>query len=721
MKKIILVLIITFLFTAQKASACSLVSSAGLNFGTRSSAVTELQNCLIDAGFSIDGPATGYYGSFTLNAVKNFYKNILGMIWDGKSVGPKGLLSLKGQSVASGSGNTAYRLATDEADLKKYVNSNNTMVYAMGWGGAVPPMVASVSAESQSKASPSADGRVSQTNVQVAGIDEPDIIKTDGENLFMAKPSYWYWGGPMPLLRGDELAASSKLAIWPPFPQEKPKTQVIGITPVVDMALKSEAIEESGEMLYVENSKTLIVFTGMNVSGYDVSDSAHPKKSWTVKLENNTNIVTSRLKDGTVYIVTSTYLDSSRPCPVMPILQASDTQLTIPCNRILVPEKVTPVNQLYTVLKLDPKNGEVVASTSIAEDGYASTVSMFENNLYIATEFTGEYNRIYTDIYIASVKKYISAAALASVEKIKSYEISDNGKLNEIQQVVDRDLGRLSADEQMKTRNDIQNTINDGLTKRARELYRTKITQIPLNNLSNLKTTSVPGRLLNQFAMDEYNDALRIATTVGESWGGKSANDIYVLDMNLKETGKITDLGLTEKIYSVRFMGDVGYLVTFRQMDPFYVLDLKDKTKPTVSGELKIPGYSSYLEDLGNGLVLGIGREAGDLKLSLFDVTDVKNPKEVSKYLLKNNWSDAENNHHAFLHDADHDVFFIPGSDGGYIFSYTNKELTLKKTVAGNNTKRAIYVGDNLYVIADDKITVIDESSWTTVKEWEIK
>ncbi len=726
MKKHILFIFLGLLLVSNSAHACSISSVSSLQAGSRSSRVSEVQNCLIENGYNIGGIPTGYYGSKTTQAIKSFYKDTLKMDWDGRSIGPKGLAALK-NSTSTGNTNTAsnYRYAKDADDLKKYLNEQ-TAFGGFALAGTVTTTLAPMASETAKLATTQADtasNRVSQTNVQVAGIDEPDIIKTDGKNIFMAKPTYWYgWGNPMPMVRTtDEPMLDAKMAIMPPYNPEKPKTQIIDVDPIADMNIASERIDTSGEMLYEKDSKTLVVFGGQVIAGYDVSDNKNPTKKWTLSLKDNTNITTSRLKDDTLYIITSTWLDSGNPCPIIPILDTKGASVSIPCNQILVPQMPTQVSQLYTVMKVAASTGNIEDTTSIAESGYNNAVAMFENNLYIATNFDAGYNTVYMQIYLDVAKKFVSSSAYEKIQKINSYDISQWGKRSEIEQVVSQDLQKLGNDERMKAYNNMQNDIQNELGKRARELYQTKIARVSLSSLDVAATGTVPGQLVNQFALDEYNGHLRVATTVGENWGGKSANDVYVLGMDLKEKGSIKDLGLTERIYSVRFMGDTGYLVTFRQTDPFYVLDLKDSTNPKVAGELKIPGYSSYLHELETNKVLGIGREAGDMKLSLFDVTDPKNPVEIDKYLLKNNWSEAENNHRAFLQDADNKVFFIPGTDGAYIFSYEGNKITLKKTVSGNDVKRAIYIGDNMYIIAQNKITVIDENTWTMVKEWEIK
>jgi uncharacterized secreted protein with C-terminal beta-propeller domain len=234
---------------------------------------------------------------------------------------------------------------------------------------------------------------------------------------------------------------------------------------------------------------------------------------------------------------------------------------------------------------------------------------------------------------------------------------------------------------------------------------------------------------LNQFSLDEYKGDLRAATTIGESffgWGfgsGRSSetvNDVYILGDNMKIGGSVIDLGKGERIYSVRFIEDKGYVVTFKQIDPFYVLDLADPQNPKKSGELKIPGYSSYLHPITKDKILGIGEENNQVKVSLFDVSDPVDPKEIAKYNLDEYWSEISQTHHAFLLDAEHEIFFLPGSKGGYIFSYAGDGLNLAKTVSETTVKRAIYLDNYLYVIGENSLVVLDEKNWERVGDLEL-
>ena len=169
-------------------------------------------------------------------------------------------------------------------------------------------------------------------------------------------------------------------------------------------------------------------------------------------------------------------------------------------------------------------------------------------------------------------------------------------------------------------------------------IYTTEILKFDISNEKiQYKTKGkVNGTALNQFSVDEYNGYLRIATTTGNFENAK--NNLYVLDEDMVIVGMVEGLAKGETIKSVRFMGDTGYVVTFEQTDPLFVIDLKDPQNPEVLGELKIPGFSNYLHPVTENYLLGIGVNgddsgAGDgMKVSLFDVSDKKNPKEVSKF-----------------------------------------------------------------------------------------
>ncbi len=194
-------------------------------------------------------------------------------------------------------------------------------------------------------------------------------------------------------------------------------------------------------------------------------------------------------------------------------------------------------------------------------------------------------------------------------------------------------------------------------------------------NIAYTANGQVPGRVLNQFSMDEYQGSFRIATTQGDLWSSEtpSRSNVYILDSNLTTIGKLEGLAPGEQIYSARFMAEKCYLVTFQKIDPLFVIDLSDVENPTVLGQLKIPGYSDYLHPYGATHLIGVGKETeeaeeGDfawyqgVKISLFDVSDVSNPLEVAQIVVGDRGSDspALRDHKAFLLDEDRGLLVLP-------------------------------------------------------------
>ncbi len=184
---------------------------------------------------------------------------------------------------------------------------------------------------------------------------------------------------------------------------------------------------------------------------------------------------------------------------------------------------------------------------------------------------------------------------------------------------------------------------------------------------------SVDGSLLNQFSMDEYDGYIRVITTEGSPWNVQERSETSLVVMEergdqLVEVGRVGGLGKGETLYSARLLDDIGFAVTFRQIDPFYVLDLTDPTNPQVTGELKIPGFSTYLHPVDGDLVVGVGQHADNegrtlgLKVSLFDVADPADPVEVDTWIMDGANSPVEYDHRAFQYLSDRGLAIVPFS-----------------------------------------------------------
>ncbi|MBO5106109.1 MAG: beta-propeller domain-containing protein [Clostridia bacterium] len=236
----------------------------------------------------------------------------------------------------------------------------------------------------------------------------------------------------------------------------------------------------------------------------------------------------------------------------------------------------------------------------------------------------------------------------------------------------------------------------------------------------------VDGTPLNQFSMDEHNGYFRIVTTVTTAYDTKNA--VYVLDSQLKIVGKTTDIAKGERVYSVRFMGDTGYFVTFRQVDPLFAVDLSNPKEPKILSALKIPGFSNYMHPWGDGMMLGIGADADEktgavkgIKLSMFDISDPKNVTEKDKEILDILGSDVGVEHKAILANFNKNLIGFAANDGNYyLYSYAkDKGFTKKATLKiprnedaeiyysyyfyAQNT-RGIYIGDYFYLCGPNGI-----------------
>lgn len=644
--------------------------------------------------------------------------------------------------------NSALNKFSSEEDFKSYMENSSKMPASFGGNGIVGMM--------ENKAMPGTDvvpdgiggggepERVSDTNVQIRGIDEPDIVKTDGKEIYFSGEPRLYFS---PMLRSfpeSDMAVGENQKMIPPYPYPTPQaeTKIIKAFPPADLALDGK-INMQGDLLLDKNN--LIVFpnnnyygAGQEIAGYNVSDPKSPQKKWSVKLENNAIITASRLFGGKIYLVARNNINTIRPCPIEP-MSIDGAALNIKCADIYHPIMPVPVDSVFNAMILDPGTGKIEKTVSFVGSYGSSIVYVSENAIYATYTYNESAAKFFSDF----VKENVSLFPVQLSQKIaqlEKYDISENSKISEITLSVQKYAESLNEDERLEMQNEMINRMSDYYKKHNRELEKTGIVKIDLSEFNIASNGSVLGHLLNNFAMDEYQGNLRVATTVGSQWGvlgglgrSESFSDIYVLDKNLKTIGLMKDLGKTEQIYSVRFVEDKGYLVTFRQTDPFYVLDLADPKNPAMAGELKIPGFSSYLHPLDATHILGVGMESGKVKISLFDVSDKNNPAELDKYLLDEYWTEVANNYHAFLLDKKHNIFFLPGSKGGYIFSYGDKifpipgstsssktillKLSLKKAVSQNSVKRAIYINDYLYIIGEDKITVLNENDWTEVNK----
>jgi uncharacterized secreted protein with C-terminal beta-propeller domain len=501
-------------------------------------------------------------------------------------------------------------------DLLSYAKSRAARFvgpWGLGAGGRAVPVSAAPARDASAKQGVDYSG----TNVQEEGVDEPDLVKTNGTTLFAVTSGRLNavdvrtrrprlldslrlddgWSHEL-LLHGDRLLVFSRTGFWvEPLPAAAAR--------LAPFAPSESVVTE----IDVSNPRTLKVVRTLTLDGAYVA---------------------ARLVGGSARIVAASQVPGTLPF-VSPkgtsqddlaaarernraVLASSGVKSWLPSYRIARPGKAPgarrPLVQcrdvrrpaafsglgMLTVLTVDLERGlEPVDSVAVMTDGrivYASPES-----LYVATE---------------------------------------------------RWSDRPNPDAPTEEQSGVTTAIHKfDISSPSRTRYR--------------GSGRVTGFLLSQWSLSEYRGVLRVVSTETPAWWGRGAESESFLttlrerDGALVQAGRVGELGKGERVYAVRFVGDVGFVVTFRQIDPLYTLDLGDPARPRVIGELKIAGYSAYIHPLGDDLLLGIGQDATEegrplgTQLSVFDVSNLRRPTRLHRASLGKGWSEAESDHHAFL------------------------------------------------------------------------
>lgn len=394
------------------------------------------------------------------------------------------------------------------------------------------------------------------------------------------------------------------------------------------------------------------------------------------KQELRGGFVSARSIGENVHIVTSSWLDHS-----------SFTRFFNAWDTSIYPEKTTEED--YKVLAMEQLNnrtsGFVDQLVSELECGSTQQIALLQNSKDILP-----FGNVFE-----SLNTIYSFAAADFANTIKSINTVLPTTVNHVYS---------SADNMVLAANGWFTEVDeDGATSSREESYFF-VYKLEGATATALTLAKAPGGTLNQFSMGEHDGHLQVATTINAVWGFNPETEEFgqttesfsqVSIFEIKDTGgneatmvgHVSNLGLGERIYAVRFMGARGFVVTFRQIDPFYSLDLSDATNPTVEGELKIPGFSNYLHPVGEDLILGVGQQADEetgrqtgLKISLFDVSDLSNPVEATNPYVEDGGtgssSSAQYDHKGFRYLKDSKLLILPLSVYDWSFTATDETDT---------------------------------------------
>ncbi len=532
----------------------------------------------------------------------------------------------------------------------------------------------------------------SETNIQVQGVDESDIVKTNGTHIYQVVDGKINIidvenGKNMKLLK--QISYSNTFYPFQLFLHEN-KLLVLGHS---YEEIKKDSSKKDEMKILPENDSTKAIV-------YDITDPNNPKEERSISLEGH--MVSSRKIDSKVYLVTNQYpqywimreIDDVDLRPRYSDSNVSEEKIAIDYDNIqYFPDSKEANYTMIAAFDLEKSSQDAKITTYL---GSGDQMYMSKENLYLAVQDWGV--RALAD-------------GVAGTENTTIYKFSIDG---------------------LKVEFD--------------------------------SSTDLEGRILNQFSMDEHNGYFRVAVTKGNMWDEEkpSANHLFIYDENLKLVSSIEDLARGERIYSARFMGDRIYIVTFRETDPLFVIDAANPEAPKVLGELKIPGFSNYLHPYDENHLIGFGHHTKSVaskdskepliltegvKLSIFDITDMKNPKEMFTEIIggRGTYSPLNYDHKAMLFDKKKKLFAFPINvyqsvegdnfdskfefQGAYIYNIDLKDgFTLKSMISHmkgktlyeeweNEIQRLLYVDNTLYVLSNSKISAHSLKNYELVGE----
>ena len=542
------------------------------------------------------------------------------------------------------------------------------------------------------------------TNLQEAGVDEPDLVKTDGKRIVAVSGSTLH----VLDIDGDRLTleGSIDLGFW---------TQDLfldgnRVIAIADggydvMPLREDVIGRDGISAPYYSSV-------LTVAEIDISDMDDPELSRTLRIDGR--YVSSRMVDGAVRLVVS-----SGP---------TGFAWAYPEGGGLRAER-----------DAEEKNREIIENSQI--DNWLP--------FFITTDHDGRDEIVDEGTLLACDRTHRPEEFSGfTVLSLVTLDADDLDVADATGVFADGDIVYSSGDATYVATTRWQDPILFENGERP-DGVQTKIHKFSLSPYAADYEASgaVPGYMLSQWSMSEYDGYLRVASTDSPQWwdGPESESMVTVLDtkgQELRTVGSVDGLGRGERIYSVRFFADRGYVVTFRQVDPLYVIDLSDPEDPTVEGKLKIPGYSAYLHPIGDGHLLGVGQDADldgrtlGLQASLFDVTDPTDPERTDRFTMKDAQSELEWDHHAFLHDPSSGLTVFPyqrwneGRDGppptGALVLTVTEDGIRKAGVISHDRKgsewwmpirRTLLIDGNVVTVSDGGVMVSDPDTLETL-DW---
>jgi len=596
---------------------------------------------------------------------------------------------------------TDIQSVKSEKDLKNYFEQVKKMMAQHMNGMAVEESESQMSMDTSS-AAPKSSGEAneySKTNNQVEGVDEADQVKTDGDYI------YSIVNGRVIITDIRDPSAMAKIAELPYEATFYPSQLFLNETTLIVLGDQHIPYNHS-DTTEINSKRVMMPYTSStHVRFYDIKERQSPKLVREIGAEGYLN--GARKTDDMLYFITNVMPNywafqdgfEGELRPFTYDSQNGDQPLPMPYSDLsILPGTLEATYSVITAMDLNnPKEAQVVTKGYL---GGSNAMYMSKESLYLTAP-----------IYIQATE-----------------------------------------DEQNST------TMMWNPQETNTEIFKFSLNGTKVDFVSS---GEVEGMLLNQFSMDEHNNYFRVVTTKGFAWNEDtpSENNLFILDAGMKQVGSIEGLAKGERIYSARFMGDKAYMVTFKETDPLFVMDVSIPTAPKVLGELKIPGFSNYLHPLDENHLIGFGYDTTSvpsgngsqptiitegMKISLFDVSDFNNPKEKDVEIIgsRGTYSSLQYDHKALFQHQQKGLYGFPitvyegankegygefSGEGAMIYEITTEKgieevanlINYEKSKSyedwENAVQRIMYVGEIIYTISPKEIKSYDLNTFKAI------
>ena len=577
----------------------------------------------------------------------------------------------------------------------------------------------------------------STTNVQVENVDEPDYLKNDSKYVY--------------------IVSQNTLTIIDAYPADSAKL-------ILKIALDIES--QYIQNMFLNDDRLVIFYNGQSddeiIPQYefiprrsyssvthalivDVSDKENPTILKNYSIDGN--FKDARMIGDYAYFVTNSNVNYQHP--KLPVIMEDSIKIMTPSAYYF--DNIEQFSNFNTLTAINIFGDEINSETFLM--GHSGTSYVSKDNFYLTyqqnTQFGFSENSS-RDRFFDVVVPILPNTLQDEIRLIQEdSSINSSTKWTKISDLMQKSYNKMDKNDKEELFEKIRKALNEYDIHMQEDTRKTIIHKISIDGdkIEYIAKGDVPGRLLNQFSMDESKDRFRVATTMEiytQYEGTIRSNAVYILDAQLNRIGELEEIAPEESIFSARFIEDRLYLVTFQQIDPFFVIDLSSDT-PKILGELKIPGFSNYLHPYDEEHIIGIGRDTKEMendrvqqlgiKIALFNVADVSNPRVADEVIIgdRSTQSEASYNHKSFFFDKTTGTLSIPITgdiksldvnskifapevsrwSGFYVFNVDKSGFESKGTIThtdkdsrhyGMSNARTFHIDDVLYTASQERL-----------------